>query len=91
MKSGQIEVEKASLTSPLIALGEDVAGVDVGELSVNATADRTELRRSARRSELPDVTGASVQILFAKRTLSLMQGSAKIGNSDLHDIGRESI
>ncbi len=32
------------------------------------------------------MTGASIQVLFAKRTLSLLQGSAKVGKSELHDI-----
>ena len=37
-------------------------------------------------TQLPDVTGASMQILFSKRTLSVLQGSANVGKSELHDI-----
>ena len=85
MKSGRIAIAKASVDSPLSALENMSLESVLAKLSVNATL--TELSFAAPRdTQLPDVTGASVQILFAKRTLSLLQGSAKIGNSELRDI-----
>ena len=86
VKSGQIEIEKASLDSSLIALENISLESVLAKLSVNATL--TELSfATPLEAQLPDVTGASVQILFAKQTLSLLQGSLKIGNSEVHDIG----
>ena len=46
------------------------------ELSFSAPAE----------TRLPDVSAASAQIILARRNLTLLQGSAKIGNSELHDI-----
>jgi hypothetical protein len=85
MKSGQIEVEKASFDSPLSALENLSLEAVLAKLS--ATATLTELSFAApAETRLPEVTGASIRILFAKRILSLLQGSAKIGSSELHDI-----
>jgi AsmA-like C-terminal region len=85
VKSGQIQIEKASIDSTLTAL-EQMSLVSVlAKLSVNATL--TELSfATPPETKLPDVTGASIQVLFAKRTLSLLQGSAKVGKSEVHDI-----
>lgn len=85
VKSGQIEVEKASLTSPLIAWEKLSLESVLATLSVNATLTQLSFA-TPPQIQIPDVTGASVQILFSKRTLSLLQGSAKVGNSELHDI-----
>ena len=85
MKSGQVTIAKASLTSPIVALDKISLETILAKLSVNATV--TELSFATPGDmQIPDVTGASVQIFFAKRTLSLTQGSAKVGNSELHDI-----
>ena len=85
VKSGQIEVERASIASPPISWDKISLDSLLAKLSVNATL--SELSFSAPpETQIPDVTGASVQIIFAKRTLSLLQGSAKVGNSELHDI-----
>jgi hypothetical protein len=85
VRSGRIEVEKASVDSSLLALQNFSLDSVLAKLSVNATL--TELSfATPSKMQLPDVTGASAQIVFSKRTLSLLQGSAKIGNSELHDI-----
>jgi uncharacterized protein YhdP len=55
------------------------------QLSVTATL--TDLSfATPPETQLPGVTGASVQILFAKQVLSAIQGTAKIGKSELHDL-----
>ncbi|HLI78609.1 MAG TPA: AsmA-like C-terminal region-containing protein [Candidatus Binataceae bacterium] len=88
VKSGQVAIAKASLTSPLIAWDQMSLQTILSKLSVNATV--TELSFAAPAdTQIPDVTGASVQIFFAKRTLSLTQGSARVGNSELHDVEGE--
>jgi hypothetical protein len=85
VKSGQIQIQQASIDSTLAALEQMSLDSLLAKLSVNATL--TELSfASPPGSQLPDVIGAGAQILFAKRTLSLLQGSAKVGNSELHDI-----
>jgi len=84
MKSGQIQLEKVSLQSSLAALENLKLGSILKQLSVTATLTDLSFALPGE-TQLPDVTGASVQILFAKQILSAIQGSAKIGNSELHD------
>ncbi len=85
MKSGHVAIEKASFDSSLLALENLSLDSILSKLSLNATF--TELSFAAPPgTQLPDVTGASMQILFAKRTLALLQGSATVGKSELHDI-----
>jgi len=85
VKSGRIEVAKASVDAPLAALEKMSLESILAKLSVNATL--TELSFAApAKTELPDITGASIQIVLARRTLTLLQGSAKIGKSGLRDI-----
>jgi hypothetical protein len=85
MKAGQLEVAKASIDSPLAALESMSLEAVLAKLSINATLSKVSFAAPAE-SKLPDVRDASVQILLAQRTLSLLQGSAKIGNSEVHDI-----
>jgi hypothetical protein len=85
MKSGQIQLEKISLDSSLAGLENLTLASILKQLSV--TAALTNLSFAAPpETQLPDVSGAGVQILFAKQILSAIQGSAKIGKSELHDI-----
>ncbi len=85
VKTGRIEVAKASIDSPLSALENLSFDSILARLSVNATL--SELSFAAPEStRLPEVTGASIQIILAHRILSLLQGTAKIGASELRDI-----
>jgi hypothetical protein len=85
MKTGRIAVTKASFDSPLATLEKLSLKEVLAKIAVNATL--TELSFSAPpQLRLPDISGASVQIIFAKQILSLLQGSAKVGNSELRDL-----
>jgi hypothetical protein len=85
VKSGRIAVTKASVDAPLAALEKMSLDSILTKLSVNATL--TELSFAApATTQLPDVTEASFQIVLATRTLTLLQGSAKIGKSELSNI-----
>jgi hypothetical protein len=88
VKSGRIKVEKASVDASLVALENISLESILANLSVNATVTQLSFATPSE-SQLPDVTGASAQIIFSKQTLSLLQGSAKIGSSELHDIEAE--
>jgi hypothetical protein len=85
MKSGKIQFEKVSLQSSLAALENMKLESILKQLSVTATLTDVSFALPPE-TQLPDVTGASVQILFAKQILSAIQGTAKIGNSELHDL-----
>ncbi len=85
MKSGQLQLEKASLDSSLLTLKNMTLESILKQLSVTATLTNLSFA-TPPETQLPDVSGGSVQILFAKRILSAVQGSVKIGNSALHDI-----
>lgn len=85
VKSAQIEVEKASLDSPLAALESMSPDAILAKLSISASVSELSFAPPAD-TQLPDVSAASARILFSKRTLSLLQGSATVGNSELHDI-----
>ncbi len=85
MKSGQIQLEKVSLESSLAALENMKLESILKQLSVTATLTNLSFA-TPRETQLPDVSGASIQIIFAKQVLSAVQGTAKIGNSELHDI-----
>ena len=85
VKSGQIAIQKASIDSTVIEWQKFSLDALLPKLSINATL--TELSFAAPpETRIPDVTGASVQVLFSKRILSLLQGGAKVGNSQLHDL-----
>jgi hypothetical protein len=88
VKSGRLEIAKASVDSSLVALENMSIESFLAKLSVHATLTELSFATPAE-AQLPDVTGASAQIIFSKQTLSLLQGSAKIGNSELHDLDAE--
>ncbi len=85
VKSGRIEVAKASLDAPLLALENLSFESILSKLSVNATIRELSFAAPAE-TRLPDVSAASAQIILARRNLTLLQGSARIGNSELRDI-----
>ena len=85
MKSGRITIEKASIDSSLMALENMSFESLLAKLSINATLTELSFANPAG-TQLPEVTAAGVQVIFAKRILSLLQGSAKVGNSALSDI-----
>jgi hypothetical protein len=85
VKAGELEVSMASVDSPLAALETTSLESILAKLSLNATLSEVSFAPPPATG-LPDVSEASVQIHFAQRTLSLLQGSAKVGNSELHDI-----
>ena len=85
MKSGELVIARASVNSPLSALENLSLESILEKLSISATLREVSFAVPPEM-KLPDVTAASVQILLAQRTLSLIQGSAKIGNSELHDL-----
>ncbi len=65
MKSGHVAIEKASFDSSLLALENLSLDSILSKLSLNATF--TELSfASPPGTQLPDVTGASMQILFSQ-------------------------
>lgn len=78
--SGQIEVAKASMESPLEALLNLTPDALLKSLSVTATLNELSFTPPSE-SHMPDVTDASVQVQLANQTLSALQGSATIGNS----------
>ncbi len=85
LKSGRIEVSKASIEVPLTTFQKMSLESILAKLSVTATLTEVGFAAPAE-TQLPEVTGASVKIVFSRGTLSLLQGSAKVGNSELHDI-----
>jgi hypothetical protein len=85
VKAGELEVSMASVDAPLAALESTSLEAILAKLSLNATLSEVSFAPPPGTG-LPDVSDASVQIHFAQRTLSLLQGSAKIGDSELHDI-----
>ncbi len=85
LKSGRIEIAKASVESSLGALENLSLKSILSKLSVTATLSELSFA-TPPETRLPDVADAGAQIIFAKQTLSLLQGSAKIGNSELRDL-----
>jgi hypothetical protein len=85
VKSGRVQVEKASLEAPLTVLENMSLESVLTKLSLNATLSEVSFTPPAE-TQLPDVTRASAKIILAKRTLTLFQGSANIGSSELSDL-----
>ena len=85
VKAGEVVIEKASVATPLGALEKLSLESVLENLSINATLDELSFAIPSE-TPLPNVTDASAQILFTKRTLALLQGSAKVGSSELHDV-----
>lgn len=82
LTSGQLQVEKASMESPLDALLKLTPETFLKNLSITATLKGLSFKPPAE-SDLPDVSSASVQIQFAKQVLSALQGSATVGHSQI--------
>jgi hypothetical protein len=85
VKSGQIAIERASVNPTPIAWDKLSLESLLSKLTFNATLTQLSFA-TPPETQIPDVTGASVQVIFSKRILSLLQGSANVGNSELHDV-----
>ncbi|HVN30042.1 MAG TPA: hypothetical protein VMT64_16205, partial [Candidatus Binataceae bacterium] len=84
VKSAQLQIQKASVDCPLMVLESMSPESIIANLSVSATLKELSFAPPAE-TRLPEVKDASAKILFAKRILWLLQGTAKIGNSGLHE------
>jgi len=85
VRSGQIVIQKASIDSTPIAWENLSLESVLSKLSFNATLTQLSFA-TPPETLIPALTGASVQVMFSHRIVSLLQGSAKLGNSELHDV-----
>ena len=85
VKSGKMQIENASLEAPIKALANMTLATFLKNVSLNATLTEVSFA-TPPETQLPDVTGASVKLLFSKQILSAVQGVAKLGHSELDDI-----
>ncbi len=88
MRSGRIEVARASLETSFDILKNINPVALLHQLTVNATV-RDVAFAPPQDTELPEVTGAGCQIFFTKGLLVASQGSARIGDSLLSGVSAE--
>lgn len=85
VKSGKLQIENVAIEAPINSLENMTLAAFLKKLSLNATLTEVSFA-TPPETQLPDVTGASVKLLFSKQILSAVQGVAKLGKSDLSDI-----
>jgi hypothetical protein len=85
VKSGKLQIENASFEAPINTLENMTLETFLKKVSLNATLTEVSFA-TPPETQLPDVTGASVKLLFSKQILTAVQGIAKLGKSELSDI-----
>lgn len=88
LKSGRIEVSRASLDASLDTLKNIDPAALLRQLTVNA-AIRDVSFAPPKDTELPPVSEAGCQLFFSKGVLSASQGGARLGNSQLSEVNAE--
>lgn len=85
LRSGRIDVERASVEFPLDVLRTLTPAAILRQLSISATVNEVSFTPPAQ-TRLPQIAGVNFQLIYSKGMLSASQGSARMGNSRVSEL-----